>query len=183
MLERSAEQLRADTEATARMLEDWLKSVETDLVFMSRNPAVTEAAMRFAGAWSGIGAEAGPALRSAYLDASPYPVGERHKLNSSGKHPFYDGVHAEYHPYFRSVLEARGYYDIFLFDAAGNLVYSVFKEPDFATNFRTGDWAQTDLGKAYRKAAEAAPPGRRCSSTSPPTALRTMPRPASWRAH
>ena len=58
-------------------------------------------------------------------------------------------MHAKYHPYFRTFLRDRGYYDVFLFDENGNLIYSVYKELDYATNLLTGQWASSDLGKAF----------------------------------
>jgi len=36
--------------------------------------------------------------------------------------------------------------------ATGEVVYSVYKEPDFATNLHTGPWAETGLARAFRKA-------------------------------
>jgi len=73
-------------------------------------------------------------------------------------------VHLKWHPIYRAILYSRGYYDIFMFDLRGNLVYSVYKESDFATNFAAtrpdeiplGVWWESGLGDAYR-AAVAAP--------------------------
>ena len=65
-------------------------------------------------------------------------------------------VHAEHHPTFRALLREKGYYDIFLFDLDGNLIYSVFKELDYATNFVSGPYAESGLGKAFRAAVRSA---------------------------
>jgi hypothetical protein len=54
----------------------------------------------------------------------------------------------------------RNYYDVFMFDMRGNLVYSVYKESDFATNFGTNKnlaadfrkWQASGLGDAFRAA-------------------------------
>jgi methyl-accepting chemotaxis protein len=46
------------------------------------------------------------------------------------------------------------YYNIFLLDTEGNLVYSVFKENDFATNLLTGPWRISGLTEVYRRASE-----------------------------
>ena len=60
----------------------------------------------------------------------------------------------------RHQLEAFGYYDIFIVDnASGNVVYTVFKELDFATNLTTGSWANTGLAQAF-KAAKNIPNGK-----------------------
>ncbi len=71
----------------------------------------------------------------------------------------YSDVHGRYHPWFRAFLEERGYYDIFLFDAEGDLVYTVFKELEYATNLSTGKWKDTDLGNAFRAAKASAGTG------------------------
>jgi len=49
-------------------------------------------------------------------------------------------------------LEAFGYYDIFFVDNEGNVVYTVFKELDFATNLKQGPYSNTGIAEAYRKA-------------------------------
>lgn len=41
----------------------------------------------------------------------------------------------------------------------GSLVYTVFKGADYATNLRTGEWANTDPGNAFRAAADDIPSG------------------------
>ncbi|CAK9023189.1 Gamma-aminobutyric acid type B receptor subunit 1 (GABA-B receptor 1) (GABA-B-R1) (GABA-BR1) (GABABR1) (Gb1) [Durusdinium trenchii] len=65
----------------------------------------------------------------------------------------YHGIHGQYHPTYRKKLYDRGYYDIFFFDLNGDLIYSVFKETDYATNFKavgSGPWADSGLGQAFR---------------------------------
>ena len=56
-------------------------------------------------------------------------------------------------------MQDYGLYDFFLVDAqTGFVVYTYFKELDFATNLRNGPWAQTGLGQAFSKAAAAKTP-------------------------
>lgn len=67
----------------------------------------------------------------------------------------YHTVHAQFHPIYRQKLYERAYYDIFFFDLNGDLIYSVFKETDYATNFKAdgnGPWKDSGLGQAYRGA-------------------------------
>ena len=40
--------------------------------------------------------------------------------------------------------------DIFLFNQKGDLVYTVYKELDFATNLKTGRWADSNLAEVFR---------------------------------
>ncbi|MEL7087155.1 MAG: methyl-accepting chemotaxis protein, partial [Planctomycetota bacterium] len=62
-------------------------------------------------------------------------------------------------PQIRRFLESFGYYDIFLFDNDGNLTYSVFKETDYATNFLTGPYKDTNFGDVVRRALAGNTPG------------------------
>jgi methyl-accepting chemotaxis protein len=71
----------------------------------------------------------------------------------------YSQTHGAYHPRFRQFLEARGYYDIFLSNKEGDIVYTVFKELDYATNLMSGQWRGSDSGDIFRGAAQNKVPG------------------------
>ena len=60
----------------------------------------------------------------------------------------------------RRFIRHHGYHDVFLIDPAGNLVYTAFKELDFATNLKTGPWKETGLAHVFRAALELDEPGR-----------------------
>ncbi|MDH5552791.1 MAG: EAL domain-containing protein, partial [Nitrosomonas sp.] len=64
----------------------------------------------------------------------------------------YDRVHNAFHPRFLKELEKHQFYDLFLIDKAGNIIYSVYKEFDFATNILTGAYANSGLASAFRRA-------------------------------
>ena len=65
----------------------------------------------------------------------------------------YANAHAKYHPLFVSMLRKLDYYDIFLIDhKSGNIVYSVYKETDYATNLDTGPYRYSGLAKAFQAA-------------------------------
>ncbi len=97
---------------------------------------------------------AGKLLQYLYIheDFNRFPVGEKHKLDSLGLSLSYDRFHRAYHPFFRDFLEKFSLYDIFLIDLQGNVVYTVFKEKDFATNLKDGPYRHSGLAKAFRQA-------------------------------
>lgn len=63
-------------------------------------------------------------------------------------------IHGRFHEGFQVFQKQRGYYDLFLFDLEGNLVYSVFKELDFATNMMSGPYKDSGLAEAFRAARD-----------------------------
>ncbi len=130
-------------------LANYLDSIVQDLEVTAESPFVSEAMTEFETAWNGMDGSQSDVLQAAYIHDNPNPLGEKDKLDTAGN-TAYDQVHATYHPWFREMLHTRGYYDIFLFSTDGSLVYTVFKELDYATNLNTGKYKDTDLGNAFR---------------------------------
>lgn len=148
------ERLSGLAAARASDIHHYLDSIVEDIIVTAANPASSEALSRLETAWSELGGNQQELLQKAYINDNPHPLGQKDELVSAGNSA-YDMVHAEYHPFFRKKLKTRGYYDIFLFGLDGSLVYTVFKELDYATNLLDGEWKDTDLGNAFRAALTA----------------------------
>jgi methyl-accepting chemotaxis protein len=145
--------LEGAAEGRKVQLENYLTSIEQDLRINANSEFVVQAIHDFSAAWKKLGDNPSASLKEAYIKDNPNPIGEKHKLDRAPQENDYNRVHGYYHPALRNLLEERGYYDIFLFNKEGNLVYTTFKEEDFSTNFKVGgQWAATDLGEAYRSA-------------------------------
>ena len=87
-----------------------------------------------------------------YLPANPNPVGAKHQYDRAPQDTDYNELHAQYHPIIRRYLDTFGAYDIFLVAPEGDIVYSVYKETDYATNLANGPYSETGLAEAYREA-------------------------------
>lgn len=150
------EKLSGIVQSRKHALAEYLLSIEQDLQTTATNGFTLDALNAFKSGWNALEAETNPQryLQSAYITNNPNPLGEKDALDAARDGSLYSEAHAAYHPWFRQFLKARGYYDIFLFDTDGSLVYSVFKELDYATNLRTGEYADTDLGNSFRAAAD-----------------------------
>ncbi len=146
--------LDALLESHKASLEVYLSNIEQDLRIVASSVTSRWAVMGFSEGWSEFDDRPGEALQRLYIEKNPHPTGQKENLDAANDQSTYSEVHALYHPWFRKFLRERGYYDIFLFDQAGNLVYTVFKELDFATNFVSGPWRDTDLGRAFRAARD-----------------------------
>lgn len=156
--EMSQDHLQASAEVARDEFTKYLEAIERDLHAVATNPVTGQAISDFSGAWHGL-QHPMQTLQAAYIGNNPHALGEKHLLDQADSGTAYDAVHASFHPWFRELQQTSGYYDVFLFDTDGNLIYSVFKELDYATNFArngSGEWASTDLGEVYR-AALAAP--------------------------
>ncbi len=151
------EKLLALRDARKNHLSDYLGSIREDIGAVATNPSTIKALADFKAGWAALDIEGSPmpALQKLYIEDNFNAIGEKEKLDTANDGSLYSQMHAKHHVWFRSFLKSRGYYDIFLFDTAGNLLYSVFKEADYATNVNTGKWKNTDLGAAFRAALSA----------------------------
>ncbi|WP_100641966.1 methyl-accepting chemotaxis protein [Alteromonas facilis] len=96
------------------------------------------------------------ALQYDFIAGSSHPIGEKDNLTRLNNSSEYAQLHAQYHPTVRAFLKAFGYYDIFIADInSGNIVYSVYKELDYATSIKNGPYTQTGIGEAFKLAASA----------------------------
>jgi len=141
-------------------LDNYLSSIQQDLSSLSKNEYVRQALNDFNDGWNEIGFKGNPTkvLQRLYIDDNPNPTGSKEELDYAQDGSVYSEMHAKYHPWFRHFLRQRDYYDVFLIAPNGNLVYSVFKELDYATNLNTGKWKDSDLGNAFRAARDNAKP-------------------------
>jgi methyl-accepting chemotaxis protein len=95
-------------------------------------------------------------LQYHYISKNSNPLGSKEGLDFANDGTNYSNLHKKYHPSIRKFLAKFGYYDIFLIDIeSGNIVYSVFKELDFATSLTTGPYNDTNFAKAFNLAKNA----------------------------
>ncbi|NJK65223.1 MAG: HAMP domain-containing protein [Oscillatoriales cyanobacterium RU_3_3] len=85
-------------------------------------------------------------LQYHYIAANPNPVGKKNLLLDAGDGSDYSKAHAKYQKFFAGIVEKFGYYDLFLINPkTGDIIYSYFKETDFATNRLQGFYSQSAL--------------------------------------
>jgi methyl-accepting chemotaxis protein len=155
-LRASVEQGLGETAIAKRdQLGQYLRSIEDDLTVMAHSPYVAGALEAFEAGYSAIEGNAKSHLQDLYINQNPNPLGAKDELDFASDGSAYSAAHAQYHPWFRTFLRQNGYYDIFLFDTDGDLVYTVFKELDYATNLKTGEWSNSGLGTVFKAAMNA----------------------------
>ncbi len=141
-------------EVRRERLREYLESVLQETRFWNKERVMRTALVEFTEAFHELGPDAGERLQKLYIHDNPYPLGEKDNLATAGDGSPYSEVHARYHYWLRHFLVHRGVYDVFLFDTHGHLVYTSFKELDYATNLLTGPYKDTDLGNAFRSARD-----------------------------
>lgn len=98
----------------------------------------------------------GVVLQYHYISNNKQPLGSKHLLDKASDGSEYSKLHDKVHPIIRNYLSKFGYYDIFLVDVnSGHIIYSVYKELDYATSLITGSYSQTNFAEVFRSARQA----------------------------
>ena len=92
------------------------------------------------------------ALQANYIARNPNPLGEKEKMNRASTYAYYDSLHEMVHPFLREYLTGEGLYDVFLVSDRGDVVYSVYKELDYATSLTEGPYRDSGIADAFLKA-------------------------------
>lgn len=133
-------------------IKNLLNGIRQDLGILSSNQMVKDALVELAVDYEDIGAEHGDAttfLQKLYIDDNPNKANARDELQRGDSEDVYNDTHERYHAWFRPVTKSRAYQDLFIVSAKGNVIYSVYKEKDFATNLVTGPLKDSALGKLF----------------------------------
>lgn len=151
--------------ANVKRLEDMVTGdLQLLSTLMENNGAITGLSKAVSALRS---SEEGEPVRKRYIFENPFPVGKKMSLDKSQDNTTYSKLHATHHPVLREFLTSRGYYDIFLIDAKGEVIYTVAKEDDFATNVQDGKYSDSGLGRAFRSAMESSKPTIQFENFSP----------------
>jgi methyl-accepting chemotaxis protein len=96
-------------------------------------------------------------LQSLYISNNPNPIGEKDKMDTSKDSSSYSIWHKSYHEQFMEIQNTYGYSDIYIADPeTGEIIYSVFKNVDYATSLTNGPYSKSGIGEAFRAANASA---------------------------
>lgn len=135
-------------ESRKASLQVYLKSIEQDLSLLARNKFTRDALIDFTRAWSQLPGNPSQILKHKYFHNKFTPTGDSETQNIEENDSEYSNAHDRFHPWFSQFIDERGYNDLILFDTDGNLIYTVLKELDFATNVK--DNKNSDLARGFR---------------------------------
>ena len=98
----------------------------------------------------------GLALQSEFIVRNPNPLGQKERLVRPEATSGYAQAHVQFHPGFERAQKLSEFYDIFLIDTeTDTVIYTVFKELDFATSLTKGIAAGSKLAEAYQKVKQS----------------------------
>lgn len=147
--DQSFNQLVSVRDIKKKQIEEYFEKIRLDISALSEDPTICSAIKEMKRAFQEIGAEKAHEL---YVTKNPFHKEKRIDFLSATDGSEYSSTHAMFHPYFKGLLEKRGYYDIFLIDSeTGNIIYTAYKEPDFGSNLTNGPYTNTNIARLYKE--------------------------------
>ncbi|SDW89422.1 methyl-accepting chemotaxis protein [Albimonas donghaensis] len=144
----AANRLASMADGAGARVEFLLDDVRRDMALLDASELGTDHLLEFSTTWDA------EAIVPLYLDGNPHPLGQRQALRDAGDGSDWSDAHRRHHVTLRAFQEQRGYYDLFLINPAGDVVYTVAKEADFGTNLTNGPYADSGLGEVFRRARD-----------------------------
>ncbi len=91
-------------------------------------------------------------LQYQYIAANPHPYLQKQNLKATLEDDSsYGQAHARFHPFFARAVKIFGFEDMMLVDPESlDVIYSYQKTTEFASNLRSGPYANTNLGDRVR---------------------------------
>ncbi|MBO6920454.1 MAG: HAMP domain-containing protein [Rhizobiaceae bacterium] len=156
--QKAAEKLQAIADGRRNQVETYMASIRDDVSSFSTSENAAAAAKAFAFGWGFVkGGDRKTVLQKRYIEDNPHPAGEREKFDTFGKDK-YDKTHEKYHPLFREFIQERGYSDLFIITKRGDVLYSVSKQSEYASNVKDEMLAETGIARVFNGVLESEDP-------------------------
>ena len=142
--------LETFTELRHASLERYVSSLAQETELWASHESTTQEARRYFQIWDRLPQYDRSQLRAQYING-------KDNTKASDMYVAYTTHHAKYQPSRAAFMGHHGYYDVFYFNLAGDLVYTAEKENDYGLNFSENgsEYANSGLGQVFRKARDS----------------------------
>ena len=141
--------LRSELVSRKDRVQSYIQSIARDLQNIASSQISNIILSELEVGFNELGDRALESLQAAYITDNPNPVGRKQSLLKANDGSQYSDVHGKYHDWFLQLSASHDYYDLFMISANGDVLYSVYKEDDFASNLDTGKYRDTELAETF----------------------------------
>jgi methyl-accepting chemotaxis protein len=132
-------------------LKTYIETVSAEIAFWSMSDRIDASMHELTAGWQALGDDPGAQVQNLYIPGNSAGTANPNALDDADDGSEYSKAHANLHPFAREFVTERGYYDFFLIDLDGNIIYSVEKEFDFGSNLLTGPYSNSGLANVFRR--------------------------------
>lgn len=128
-------------------IDDWANQIDANMRTLATNQTTVRALQDFRIAMHVMGDSAAEEVRNLYPTENPFSEEARAKTESPNFLMEYSVHHARLHKGFVIQAEQWDFNDLYLVDASGQVLYSLWKGPEFAANINAPEFADPQLAR------------------------------------
>ncbi len=132
-------------------LQTYFNTARAEVSAWSLSERIHQSMLELRAGWNQLGTDPGSEVQRLYIAESVPDAGGLAAREDAGDGSAYSRAHAKLHAFAREFVTGRGYYDFFLIDLDGNVIYSVEKEPDFGSSLTTGPFKESGLAGVFKR--------------------------------
>ncbi len=151
---KASEQLTLTRDIRIAQLKGEVKTFYSEISFWVESKSLKAQMQKILSSWYELSFAPKSRARQLYIDGNPFFPYYSANFVHAGDDSNYSKVHKTLHKLLKSLTSRRGYYDVFLIANNGDIVYTVFKEDDYATNIINGKYDKTTLAQGFREVQE-----------------------------
>ncbi|HIO96587.1 MAG TPA: hypothetical protein EYG71_01510 [Leucothrix sp.] len=154
-IQQASENLQLTRDIRIAQLNSEVKTIYSEIRFWAESKPVVEGMSNILNGWYELSIDPKADAKKLYITNNPlYPNYTADYFNA-GDDSLYSYFHEKMHKLLRGLTKVRGYYDVFLIANDGDILYSVYKEDDYATNLLTGKYKDTTLSLGFQEVHES----------------------------
>ena len=128
-----------------------VKTMYSEIRFWADNKLLQEDILEAFSAWYELSYAPKVVAKQLYITDNPLHPNYTADYYNANDGSRYSKVHEKLHKLLKGLTQRRGYYDVFLITNTGDVIYTVYKEADFATNLVSGRYKDSGLAKGFRE--------------------------------
>ena len=153
-IQQASGNLKLTRDIRIAQLNSEIKTMYSEIRFWAESKPIKEGMAQLLNSWNELSIDPKSTARQLYITDNPlFPNYTADYFNAKDG-SLYSASHEKMHKLIRGLTKSRGYYDVFLIANNGDIVYTVYKEDDYATNLLTGKYKDTTLAQGFREVQE-----------------------------
>jgi methyl-accepting chemotaxis protein len=150
-ISQASERLKLTRDIRIAQLKSEVKTIYSEIRFWADSKPVQESMGKMLVAWGELSSDPKARARQLYITENPLYPNYTADFAKADDGSSYSENHEIIHKLLKGLTQRRGYYDVFLIANNGDIVYSVYKEDDYATNLLNGKYKDTTLAQGFRE--------------------------------
>jgi methyl-accepting chemotaxis protein len=153
-IQQASNNLELTRDIRITQLKSEVKTIYSEIRFWAESQPIRQGMSLILAGWDELSIDPKATARKLYITDNPLFPNYTANYYNAEDGSLYSDQHEKMHKLIRGLTKSRGYYDVFLIANNGDIIYTVYKENDYASNLLTGNYKETSLAEGFREVQE-----------------------------